>query len=122
MNNAQRGTRAENAVVDELGELGYDVTRSAASKGAADLIAVHDREILFIQVKICRPGKSYVQPSPGERRELVRIADRCGGVPVVAQRHPGSGPRPARTAWYVLTGPGPADRRHWFPRSAGGAL
>ena len=117
MNNAQRGTRAENAVVDELGVHGYDVTRSAGSKGAADLVAVHDGEILFVQVKICGQEKGYQQPSPAERRELVRIAGRCGGVPVVAQRHPGSGPRPARTAWYELTGPGPAERRPWTPRT-----
>ena len=102
---------------DELGECGYDVIRSAASKGAADLVAVHDGEILFVQVKICGQEKGYQQPSPAERRELVRIAGRCGGVPVVAQRHPGSGPRPARTAWYELTGPDPDDRRPWIPRN-----
>lgn len=106
-------------MVDELGACGYDVTRSAASKGAADLIAVHDGEILFVQVKICPPEKRYQQPSPDERRELMRIARRCGpwAVPVVAQRHPGSGSRPARTAWYELTGAGYDERRSWIPRN-----
>lgn len=118
MNQGGRGTRAENAVKDELGACGYDVIRSAASKGAADLWAVHDGELIFVQVKICPEGMGYQQPSPAERRELVRIAGRCGGVPVVAQRHPGSGARPARTAWYELTGPGPAERNPWTPRSA----
>lgn len=118
MNNKARGTRAENAVVEQLGVLGYDVTRSAASKGAADLVGIHDREIVLVQVKICPPEKSYQQPSPAERRELVRIARRCGpwAVAVVAQRHPGTGARPGRTAWYELTGPGPDERRAWSPR------
>lgn len=102
-------------MVDELGSYGYDVTRSAASKGAADLVGVHDGEVILVQVKICRPEKSYQQPSPAERRELVRIAARCGAVPVVAQRHPGAGSRPGRTSWYQLTGTGPEDRRNWIP-------
>lgn len=120
MNNAARGTRAENAVADELGACGYDVTRSAASKGAADLIAVHDGEILFVQVKICPPGSRYTQLSPAERRELWRIADRAGRhcFPIVAQRHPGAGSRPGVTAWYELTGTGPGDRMSWEPREA----
>lgn len=116
MNQGGRGTRAENAVRDELGEAGYDVIRSAASKGAADLVAVHDGEILFVQVKLVPPSKAYKQPSPEERRELVRIAARAGGVAIIAQRHPGSGARPARTAWYELTGPGPGQRCGWIPR------
>lgn len=119
MNQGARGTRAENAVRDELGAYGYDVVRSAGSKGAGDLWAVHDGEILFVQVKLVPPGKAYTQPSPQERRELVRIAARCGGHAIVAQRFPGSGGRPAMTHWYVLDGPEHGDRQAWFPREAG---
>lgn len=120
MNHAGRGTRAENAVRDELGACGYDVMRSAGSKGAADLMAIHDGEILFVQVKLVEVGRSYKQPSPAERRELVRIAARCKGVAVIAQRHPGAGARPGRTSWWEQTGPGPEDRRSWIPRQAPG--
>lgn len=119
MNHTRRGARAENAVGDELGECGYDVIRSAASKGAADLVAVHDGETLFVQVKLVPPGRAYTQPSPAERRELLRIAERCGGHAIVAQRFPGSGGRPAMTHWYELHGAGPGDREAWIPREAG---
>lgn len=118
MNQGGRGARAENAVRDELGACGYDVIRSAASKGAADLVAVHDGEILFVQVKLVPPTKAYKQPSPEERRELVRIAARAGGVAVIAQRHPGAGARPGATQWWEQTGPGPGERRRWLPRDA----
>lgn len=120
MNQGDRGTRAENAVRDELGDAGYDVIRSAASKGAADLVAVHDGELIFVQVKLVAVGRAYKQPSPAERRELTRIASRCGGVAVIAQRHPGAGARPGRTSWWEQTGPGPEDRRPWIPRSSNG--
>lgn len=121
MNQAGRGARAENAVRDELGECGYDVIRSAASKGAADLVAVHDGETLFVQVKLVPPGKAYTHPSPVERRELLRIARRCGpwAHAIVAQRFPGSGGRPAMTHWYELHGAGPGDREAWIPRESG---
>lgn len=118
VNQGRRGTRAENQVAEELGAMGYDVVRSAASKGAADLVAVHDGEILFVQVKILAPGKSYTQPSPAERRELVRIARRANGFPIVAVRHPGVGGRPARTDWNLLTGTGPGDRQSWIPNDS----
>lgn len=104
---------------DELGVCGYDVIRSAASKGAADLVAVHDGEILFVQVKLVAAGRAYKQPSPTERRELVRIAARCGGHAIVAARMPGAGAREAVTHWYELTGPGSQDRLPWIPREAG---
>lgn len=117
MNQGGRGTRAENAVREELGECGYDVIRSAASKGAADLVAVHDGQVVFVQVKLVAEGRGYQQPTPEERRELVRIARRCGpgAVAVVAARLPGAGARAARTVWRELTGPGPQDMRGWSP-------
>lgn len=117
VNQGRRGTRAENQVADELGAAGYDVVRSAASKGAADLVAVHDGEILFVQVKLVPPGKDYVQPSPAERRELYRIAERISGLPVTAMRYPGAGPRHAMTRFWLLTGTGPGDRMDFLPRT-----
>lgn len=119
MNQGRRGARAENAVADELRACGYDVIRSAASKGAADLVAVHDAEIVFVQVKLAAWERPYTQLSPAERRELLRVAGRLHprGTAVVAQRIPGSGPRPALTMWYQLTGTAPADRAEWIPRN-----
>mgnify|MGYP001581743554 CR=1 FL=1 len=110
-----RGTRAENAVADELGALGYDVIRSAASKGAADLVAVHDGEILFVQVKLRPPDKPIAMPTPTERRELFLIAERCGGIAVCAFRIPGAGRRPAETHYRVLTGHGAKQWDDWDP-------
>lgn len=111
-----RGTRAENAVADELGALRYDVIRSAASKGAADLVAVHDGIVLFVQVKLGRADSGrFVMPSPAERRELFRIAERAKGHAVAACRYPGRGSRPARTEYRILTGPGPTECGAWTP-------
>lgn len=119
VNQGARGARAENAVADELGAMGHDVIRSAGSKGAADLVAVHDREVLFVQVKLVNPKcPVYTQLSPNEREQLFRIARRVGGFPIVAQRHQGRGSRPAFTAWYLLTGTGPNDRIEWVPRDS----
>lgn len=115
-NQKGRGTRAENAVGDELGAAGFDVIRSAASNGAADLVAVGDAEVVFVQVKLGQHGRSFTMPSPAERRELIRIARRAHGLAVAACRIPGSGARPARTAWRLLTwGGGPRDWYEWSP-------
>lgn len=112
-----RGSAAENAVRDELGELGYDVVRSAASKGAADLWALHDNRILFVQVKLGKRSEGFVMPSPAERRELLRMARRAyGGVAVAATRVPGDRWNPAVTSWRRLTGEGPRDWETWSPK------
>lgn len=116
MNQGRRGARAENQVADHLRDLGYDVIRSAASKGAADLVAVSERWVLFVQVKICPVGKTYTQLSPAERSQLLRVAGRVPdhhGYPVVAQLRPGSGSRSSRIEYYQLTGEAPSDRLPW---------
>lgn len=112
-----RGSAAENAVRDELGELGYDVVRSAVSKGAADLWALHDNRIVFVQVKLGKRSGGFVMPSPAERRELLRMARRAyGGVAVAATRVPGDRWNPAVTSWRRLTGEGPRDWETWSPK------
>jgi len=116
MNQGQRGARAENQVADHLRDLGYDVIRSAASKGAADLVAVSERWVLFVQVKICPVGKTYTQLSPAERSQLLRVATRVPGgygFPVVAQVIPGSGGRRGDIVDHQLLGDKPQDHTVW---------
>lgn len=110
-----RGTRAENAVADELGKGGYDIIRSAGSKGAADLVAVHDGVVLFVQVKLGTDDNRFKMPGPAERRELVRIAERATGFAVAACRFPGRGSRPASSEYRMLDGPGPKEWESWKP-------
>lgn len=115
-NQTRRGHGAERAVAAELGEAGYDVVRSAASKGAADLVAVHDGEVLFVQVKLGVHGFPFKGPSPAERRELVRIASRANGMAVAVCRVPGAGSRPAVTSYRLLLGEGRSEWTVWLPR------
>lgn len=51
MNTAAKGRRAEHRVRRILEAAGYEVTRSAASRGVWDLIAWNARAVRFIQVK-----------------------------------------------------------------------
>lgn len=116
MNHAARGREAENRVRDELGEYGYDVMRSAGSKGAADITAIGDGFAVLVQVKRVRHGQGFQMPPPAERAQLLRIAGRLGNAVAVAACHvQGLGSRPAVTAYRVLTGPGPKDWRGWAP-------
>lgn len=116
MNHARRGARAENLVREQLGALGYDVIRSAASKGCADLVAVGDGVILLVQVKLGTHGKPDVYPAPAERRELCRVAARVtGGMPVSVCVTPGAGARPAALGWRLITGVGAKDWAPWDP-------
>lgn len=110
MNQGRRGARAEREVADELGVYGFDVIRSAGSRGCMDLTAVGDDVVLLVQLKLGTYGKPFVMPSPAERRELMRISRRLvNGVPVAACRIPGAGSRAPRTLYRLLTGTGPAD-------------
>lgn len=118
MNQKARGTAAEVAVWDDLGECGYDVIRSAASKGAGDLWAVHDGEAVFVQVKLGKHGEPFKMPSPAERTELVRIALRAQGFPVAACVVPGAGSRKRAIGYRVLLGTGPKDWDTWLPKGA----
>lgn len=116
VNHAARGRSAENAVRDELGSYGYDVMRSAGSKGAADLIAIGDRFAVLVQVKVVKHGDRFHMPAPAEREQLIRIATRLGNAFAIAACHvQGQGGRPAVTAYRLLTGPGPQDYVGWAP-------
>lgn len=116
-NAGRRGTAAEHAVRDDLLARGYDVIRSAGSKGAADLTAVHDQELLFVQVKLGRQNGPFAMPTPAERQELLRIARRITGArAVAATRVPGDRWNVAGVEYRILTGAGPRDWARFSPR------
>lgn len=114
MNHYRSGRRVEILVADQLGAAGYDVILSSVSKGAADMVAFHDGETVFVQVK--KSAKTAV--SPAERRELLRIARRAGGAALTAHREPDpQDGRKSVTVWRELTGPGPKEWEPWVPRN-----
>jgi Holliday junction resolvase len=115
-NHYRAGRRVEIMVADQLGAHGYDVILSSVSKGAADLFALHDGEILYVQVK----KSKHMEVTPAERRELLRLRDRTGkqAHAIVAHRQPH--PENARrvvTVYRELTGPGPREYLPWIPRN-----
>lgn len=106
VNYSRTGARIENLIRADLERTGYDVVRAAASKGPADLVAIGDGEVLFIQVK--RSGKI----SPAERIAILRLAARVGvvGVAMVASK-----PVRQEVSYRVLTGESPKDWITWEP-------
>lgn len=76
----RQGRDFEHAVRTYLREQGYEVVRAAGSKTKADLICFKPGELLVVQCK------RTSLPGPAERRELVRVAQMVGGVPIVATR------------------------------------
>ena len=76
-----RGRRFEYRVRTDLERLGYTVFRSAGSKGPADLIALcKGRVPLLVQCKIGG------DPGRDEWNGLLRTAENCGAIAVVAVR------------------------------------
>lgn len=67
LNTAKKGRKYEYKVRDKYIALGYVVLRMAASKGFADLIAINEFEVLFIQCK--HPDKKICRP---EREKLIK--------------------------------------------------
>jgi len=51
MNNKQRGTATERIAEARLVNMGFQVVRSAGSHSAADLVAVNENAVLFVQCK-----------------------------------------------------------------------
>ncbi|HEU4544472.1 MAG TPA: restriction endonuclease [Jiangellaceae bacterium] len=112
------GRRFEYKVRDALAADGYEVIRSAGSKGKVDLVAFKrwlpygpsSYHMLFVQVKR-RDGNIGRE----DRAELIRLANMAGAVPVVAHQ-----PQPRRPIQYRrLTGPGPRQWQPWTPDEVG---
>jgi Holliday junction resolvase len=76
------GTDAEKALARGLAADGFrGVYQSRASRGAFDLLALHDTRVFGIQVKTARPPFSL---KAAEKRRLIEDARRLGFVPVLA--------------------------------------
>lgn len=113
INWAQQGARFEREVIAHLESLGYDCIRSAASKGAVDLVAISQGlpeadgvgARLFVQ---CKRSKPVI--APAERTALLGLCLRAGAIPIVAWRPDSNGPQ-----YRVLTGPGPKDWSEFDP-------
>lgn len=101
------GTEAERRVRNDLVAAGYYFMRAAGSKGVADLVAVGEEQVLFVQVKRTENGHGVGSViGPAARRALVLLADRLPiiGLPVVAIVRPR---KPIE--YHTLTGFGAAD-------------
>lgn len=88
MNTARIGAETERHIANDLRARGFIVTRSAASKGIWDLVAVGLGEVLFVQCK-----RTRAQLAPAERVALLNAAGRIPrvGRAVVATRPEGTG-------------------------------
>jgi|SRR5262245_11892651 len=86
MNTAKKGRRREHEAREWLEAAGYVVTRSAASKGAWDLVGISAQGVALAQVKSnCWPGpeeraalESFLAPI-GTERLMFRFDDRKDG-------------------------------------------
>jgi hypothetical protein len=102
---------------------GYDCLRSSGSRGAVDVVAVHEggidygadnmptsHHLLFIQCKITNP----VIP-PAERLKVQDLALRGGAVPLVSFKAKDETTGLVRPHFRRLTGLGPRDWAPWEP-------
>lgn len=103
MSSATNGRKREHRVRNHLVDHGWHlVSRSAGSKGPADIVMVHpDQGLALIQVG--PKGKSI---GPTERARLVALADLCSALPLIATPLPGVGIR------YRVVTRGPASTWH----------
>ncbi len=94
MKNAKAaGSARERAYAGRLEADGWTVTRSPASLGAADLIALKaGQQPLVIQVK-ANHGSPWMNFRPTERTELARIARIAGAVAQLVHWAPFAQPR-----------------------------
>lgn len=119
-NTAQQGAAFERRTIADLEGHGYTCIRSAASKGAVDIVAVGSRPsvperlyrpwTLFVQCKLSNP-----QISPAERVALNDLALRAGAVPVVAWWTKSETTGLKAVHYRRLTGDGPKDWVPWAP-------
>lgn len=103
---------------------GYDCMRSAASKGALDVIAIGSVDtidewnrmydirpaLLFIQAKRNKPALS-----PADRMRVQNLALRGGAVPLLAYSAKDPDTGRVYPHFRILTGPGPNDWAPWAP-------
>lgn len=106
------GYRFECMTRDDLREQGYEVMRSAGSKGKIDVLGMKPGQLLFVQCKI--NGKC----SPAERAEVFRLSRMVGAVPLVAYKHK-DGRSAAVVKYRMLTGSGPSAWVVWSPDELG---
>jgi Holliday junction resolvase len=116
-NTAAQGAAFERRVIKDLEPYGYTCMRSAASKGAVDVVAVakpewlggsvYERDFLAIQCKLTDP-----LITPKERRAVLQWAHWAGAQPLVAHwaKHETTGLMAVH--YRLLTGAGP---KHWVP-------
>ena len=80
MSAKSRGTNAEHRAIRALELAGYRCTRSAASLGELDIVAIGPTGVRGIQVKLDSPGRT-IRPSELEIvREELRALPRPPGV------------------------------------------
>lgn len=106
--NYSHGAAFERKTRHHLEENGYEVIRSAGSKGKVDLVAFKRGQILFVQNKLnglC---------APAERSRLRDLAGMVGALPIVAYRHK-DGRAAAVVRYRLLTGDGPKAFSAWTP-------
>ena len=94
-----KGANFERQCMAELRDAGWEVTRSAGSRGHADLWAMREEagrtRVLLIQAK---SGKQIC--GPREWNQLVQLAEQVVATPVIADKAPGV--KAAR--WWRITG------------------
>jgi len=120
VNTARQGAAFERRIIADLKPHGYLCTRSAASKGAVDIVAVaepvwvggdtYERDILGIQAKLSEPLLS-----PAERAAVQQWARWAGAVPLVSWWAPDETTGLMAVHYRRLTGPGPKDWELWAP-------
>jgi len=85
MSTAAKGRRAEHRARKLLEDAGYTVTRSAGSKGAADLVAWNTVQFRLLNIKsgtkycgtLEREAFALVPVPPNATKEIWRFPDRC---------------------------------------------
>jgi Holliday junction resolvase len=102
MSQARRGGDFERAVVLHLRADGYDVVRSAASKGAVDVVAFKSHQVLFVNCKL-----DPARVTPAERVQLWRLGQLIPcALPIVAWKKRGT----SRPQYVQLTGTRTTDK------------
>lgn len=92
--NYRNGAVLENAAMHALSENGYFAVRSAGSKGAVDVVALKQGEILLVQCKL----DGVI--SPDDRLRLWLAAGQVRGIPLIARWHKPS-PRARREVRFL---------------------